>query len=190
MRRIEVVSYDVRWPALAKAEAERFASAMPAEPRLLAVHHIGSTAVPGLAAKPTLDLLVVVADHACLDAARAAIESLGYRWRGESGIPNRRYLTRAASDGARLAHVHAFPAGDQAIQQHLAFRDYLRAHQEVANAYAAVKQEHARAHPEDGEAYTEGKAPFVRRTLSDALAWATQSALLVDGQRDVLWPPR
>lgn len=189
MRRIEVVSYDVQWPAQARAEAARFASALSADPRLLAIHHIGSTAVPGLAAKPTLDLLPVVSDLACLEEARAALEALGYQWRGESEIPHRRYFTRTAPQGARLAHVHCFPAGDQAIHHHLAFRDYLRAHPEIARAYAALKRECARAHPEDGAAYTERKAPFVHRALSDALAWTAGAGPRDEAMAEALWPP-
>lgn len=184
MRRIEVVAPDPRWPALAKAEAARFASALAGDSRLLAVHHIGSTAVPGLAAKPTLDLLPVVSDLACVEEARAALEALGYQWRGESGIAHRRYFTRSAPDGARLAHVHCFAVGDQAIREHLAFRDYLRSHPEVANAYAAIKLECARAHPEDGAAYTDRKAPFVEHTLGEALRWAAG----VGAMSAPLWP--
>lgn len=184
MRRIEVVAPDPRWPALAKAEAARFASALAGDSRMLAIHHIGSTAVPGLAAKPTLDLLPVVSDLACLEEARAALEALGYQWRGESGIAHRRYFTRSAPDGARLAHVHCFAAGDQAIREHLAFRDYLRSHPKVAHAYAAIKLESARAHPEDGAAYTDRKAPFVEHTLGEALRWAAG----VGAMSEPLWP--
>lgn len=188
MRRIEVVPYQPRWPQQAAAEAARFASALAADPRLLAIHHIGSTAVPGLPAKPTLDLLSVVADLACLDDARAAIEALGYQWRGESGIRNRRYFTRTAPDGARLAHVHCFPEGDPAVREHLAFRGYLRAHPQVAHAYAELKQACAQLHPHDGAAYTDRKAPFVQRTLNAALAWAAHTSHHDAAMRDVLWP--
>jgi GrpB-like predicted nucleotidyltransferase (UPF0157 family) len=174
VRRLEVLPYHDEWPQEAAAEAARFASALAADPRLLEIHHIGSTAVPGLAAKPTLDLLPVVTDLACLHEARAALEALGYQWRGESEIPNRRYFPRSAPDGIRLAHVHCFPAGDVAIHRHLAFRDYLRAHPDIARAYAALKLQCAQLHPHDGAAYTDCKATFVHRTLTDALAWAAR----------------
>lgn len=187
MRRIEVVPPDPHWPALAKAEAARFASALLADPRLLAIHHIGSTAVPGLAAKPTLDLVPVVSDLSCLEQARRPLEALGYQWRGESEIRNRRYFTRAAADGARVAHVHCFSAGDPTIHQHLAFRDYLCAHPEVASAYGALKLECARAHPQDGAAYTDRKAPFVQRVMSEALAWAAAAGRGDDAMGGAIW---
>jgi GrpB-like predicted nucleotidyltransferase (UPF0157 family) len=171
MRRVVIVPYDAGWPALAAAEAARFASALAGDPRLVAIHHIGSTAVPGLAAKPILDLLPEVRELACLEDARPALEALGYRWRGEHGLPGRRYCSRDEG-GARVAHVHGYASGDPAVRHHLAFRDFLRAHPEVAAAYAAHKRACAAAHADDTEAYVAAKSGFVQQVLGDALAWA------------------
>ncbi|MEM7491594.1 MAG: GrpB family protein, partial [Pseudomonadota bacterium] len=115
-----VVPYDPAWPVRYAAEAARLA------PHLPVLHHIGSTAVTGLPAKPTLDMLGVLPDAAAIDRAVAALARLGYEDRGESGLPGRRFLRRMEGR-SRLVHLHLWPEGSPAIRRHLAFRDWLRA---------------------------------------------------------------
>ena len=138
---------------------------------LIAPHHIGSTAVPGIAAKPVVDLMPVVQSLEALEARRADIEALGYAWRGEFGIAGRRYCVLERF-GKRVFHVHFYAAGSAKIETQLAFRDYLRAHRHEAQAYEAAKHAAAEAHPENSLAYNDHKAGWICACLERANAWA------------------
>jgi len=137
---------------------------------LIALHHIGSTAVPGLAAKPTIDILAVVRDHAWLDARTPALELLGYQAKGENGIPGRRYFQKLQGE-VHLFHIHAYEAGHADIQRHLNFRDFLQTHLQEAQAYAALKRELAEEHTYEPRRYTEGKSEFIHAVDRRASAW-------------------
>lgn len=165
---IVLAPYNPDWPRRAAGHAERLSVLGPV---LLAVHHIGSTSVPGLAAKPIIDLMPLVTGLAELDRERRRIEALGYQWRGEFGIAGRRYCTLSGDDGARLVNAHFFAAGSRAAERHIVFRDYLRAHPEVAAAYAAEKRRARDLHPNDLHAYSDEKDAWIRATEAKALAW-------------------
>jgi GrpB-like predicted nucleotidyltransferase (UPF0157 family) len=167
---VRLVDYDPDWPRQA---AERSARLRVLEPVLVAVHHIGSTAVPGLIAKPIIDLMPLVSDLAALDLERGAVEALGYRWHGAYGIPGRRYCTADVGD-RRVAQLHFFAIGDPGAHRHLAFRDYLRAHPGMAAAYAAEKRRARDLHPGDHQAYGGEKQAWIDRIEAQALAWAAQ----------------
>ena len=171
-RRMEVVESSGRWPEMYAREAERLRQVLGDE--VVCIHHIGSTSVPGLAAKPVIDILVEVRSVEALDTYAAAMQTLGYEPRGEFGIPGRRYYPKG--DDLRTHHVHAFASGDPHVFRHLAFRDYLRTHPECAVAYGEVKRRAAAAHRTDPEGYVEYKRAFVERTLEDAVHWAEQDA--------------
>src|SRR6185436_9586865 len=112
---------------------------------VVAVHHIGSTAIPGIHAKPVVDILLEVTDIAQVDAATEAIERLGYEARGEFGIRGRRYFRKGDGSGESTHHVHAYRTGSRDVERHLAFRDYLIANPEEARAYSVLKQRLAEA---------------------------------------------
>ena len=131
----------------------------------------GSTAIPGIHAKPSIDILLEVADLAGLDARAAAMVELGYEPKGEFGIPGRRYFRKDSAEGIRTHQVHAFQAGDAGIERHLAFRDYLMAHPAIAKSYTVLKQQLADAHPDDIEAYMDGKDAFIKEHEARAMAW-------------------
>jgi GrpB-like predicted nucleotidyltransferase (UPF0157 family) len=175
MRRVQISAYDPEWPRLAEREMARFAGAVGAE-GLVAIHHIGSTSVSDLAAKPLIDLMPEVEHLEVIDRARAAIEAAGYAFWGEYGIAGRRFCPRIAADGTRLANVHCFASGDPGLARHLAFRDYLRTHPEIARAYADEKRRCAALHPEDPAAYSEAKSAFVKRVEAEAVAWQRREA--------------
>ncbi len=168
-RKIEVVPYDPDWPRLFQAEGERLAAALGDE--VVAIHHIGSTAIPGVHAKPTLDVLIEVRAIEPIDAADEALVALGYECCGENGIPGRRYFVKQVGS-AHTHHLHVYAVGHPQVERHLRFRDYLRAHREVARAYSQLKARLAQQFPEDGERYTHGKDGFVAEVDRLAAPWA------------------
>lgn len=154
-------------------EYEREAACIRASlgPVLEALHHIGSTAVPGIYAKPVIDMLAEVRDLEDLDGCEGAMAGLGYEVMGEFGIPGRRYFRRSDARGFRTHHVHAFLAGSHGVARHLAFRDYLRAHADVAREYSELKRRLVTTCAGDMEAYMDGKDAFVRDIERKALEW-------------------
>lgn len=165
---VTVIPHDERWETLFEAEAECLRAILGET--LVAIYHIGSTAVPGLAAKPIIDIMPVVTDVTLVDAFNSPFEALGYECMGEFGIPGRRYF-RKGSDH-RTHHVHVFAQSNRAdITRHLAVRDYLRTHPSAAEAYGRLKVDLAARFPEDIEGYCDGKDAFVKELERRALAW-------------------
>jgi GrpB-like predicted nucleotidyltransferase (UPF0157 family) len=161
--------YDPGWARKYQTEAERIQRALG--DNIVAVHHIGSTAIPGIYAKPIIDILVEVENILRVDSQAWAMEELGYEVMGEFGIPGRRYFRKCNGAGVRTHHVHAFQVGSHEIERHLAFRDYMIAHSEEAQAYSALKRKLAEAHSEDRQAYIDGKDEFVKEHEANALRW-------------------
>jgi GrpB-like predicted nucleotidyltransferase (UPF0157 family) len=133
---------------------------------------VGSTAVPGIVAKPVLDLMPVVTDLAALDERRQSVEALGYECWGELGLRGRRYFTLDdPSTGRRLVQLHCYAAGSPEIERHLAFRDYLLRRPNIARVYEREKL-HCRAlHPNDSHAYADCKSLWIAETEAEALLW-------------------
>lgn len=170
-RPVTLSPHNPEWLRIAADEAERIAAGIG--PALLRIEHVGSTSIPGIMAKPIVDLLPVVRSESDLDASRPQMERLGYLWRGEFGIAGRRYSV-LERDGKRLFHVHIFAVGNDNITRMLAFRDYVRAHRDEALAYEAAKRAAAAAHPDDSMAYTDHKAGWIAGCLERAMAWAAR----------------
>lgn len=167
---VQLEAHDPGWSLQVVREVVRLRSVVGES--LLEVHHIGSTAIAGIVAKPILDLIPEFRSLATLDASRKALESLGYDWRGEYGLPGRRYCTLSEpATGRRLVHAHCYAAGDAEIDRHLAFRDYLRAHEDVARAYEAEKLRCRALHPHDSGAYSEAKNAWIQPVQAAALVW-------------------
>lgn len=164
---VSLVDHDPAWAGLAAAHG---AQLQVLGDLLVRVHHIGSTAIPGLIAKPIIDLMPVVASIEALDRERWRIEALGYEYHGEYGVPGRRFFSLPGA-GTRLVHVHFFETGSDQIRHNLAFRDYIRAHPDVAAAYAREKRRARDLHPDDSHGYAAEKAAWVRATAADARAW-------------------
>ena len=157
------------WAEAFEREASAIADALSGLP--MELHHIGSTAIPGIVAKPVIDMLGIVPALDALDARAQRLAALGYEALGEYGIPGRRYFRKDAPDGARTHQLHAFAVGSPEIQRHLDFRDYLRVFPAEAAAYAALKQGLAGSCGSDMRAYGDGKTEFIRAVERRAARW-------------------
>lgn len=132
----------------------------------VAIEHVGSTAVPGLAAKPIIDIDVLLRARTDLPMAIARLASMGYAHRGDLGIAGREAF-RAPTDGFRQ-HLYVCQPGNSPYREHLVFRDYLRAYPEALHAYAALKRQLAEQFRDDRLAYNDAKASFVAEILKAA----------------------
>lgn len=124
-RTIWVTSNNPNWPHLYRQEARQIVKAL--SDQIILIHHIGSTAIAGIKAKPIIDCLLEVNQIEAIDAYNTVMIALGYDPRGENGIPGRRYFGKGSAD-VHSHHLHAFQIGHQQIARHLDFRDFLRAH--------------------------------------------------------------
>ncbi|RWR13110.1 GrpB family protein [Paenirhodobacter populi] len=155
---IVLLPYDNRWPALFEEERTRLRAACGA--LLPDLHHIGSTSIPGLAAKPVIDILAVLERHEDGLSCVGPMRMLGYEYRGANGINGRHYFSKGAP---HTHHVHMLAAGHPEIARHLGFRDYLRAHPDEARAYEALKRDLAARFRTDRRAYAAAKDAFCAR---------------------------
>jgi len=139
---------------------------------IVCVHHVGSTSIPGIMAKPIIDLLPVVSDLGHLDLNMARVKSLGYECLGEFGLPGRRYCRRNDPiTGKRAYQLHFYANGSSEIDRHLAFPNYLRAHPLIAAEYEAEKRRAATLHPDNTLDYNDAKDAWIKRVEQDALQW-------------------
>lgn len=168
--RVDIVEHDPSWEKRYEAEVERLTAFFPPG-AILRIEHIGSTAVPGLPAKPIVDILVGVEDLGFVEAEVAPrMEAAGYDFfmrpvLGDDG-PRYPWFIGRDAEGRRLSHIHVALVGDVSQWDRLAFRDLLRAHPEAASEYAALKRDLAQRFGDDREAYTRGKSAFVRRAMA------------------------
>jgi GrpB-like predicted nucleotidyltransferase (UPF0157 family) len=152
--------YDANWPSAFEREARTLRDAWEAD--LCALHHIGSTAIAGMIAKPVIDILAEVRSLEAIDAKDLAMQALGYQARGAYGIEGRRYFSKKRTDPDGLGfHVHAFARGSSEIGRHLRFRDYLIAVPDAAKEYAALKLSLCDPEGVLVSDYAERKAPFI-----------------------------
>ena len=163
---ITVLNYDPEWPL--KYERERKAIAEILDGNGISIYHIGSTSVPGLVAKPIIDMMAVVRSLEKVDDARGKFSELGYEYLGEFGIAGRRYFLKGVYE--RTHQIHIFQADDwNNIERHLAFRDYMRTHEKERAEYAKIKTALAQRFPYDIDGYCDGKDAFVREMEKRAL---------------------
>jgi GrpB-like predicted nucleotidyltransferase (UPF0157 family) len=160
---LRLVPYDAAWPERFDAEAARLRSVL--SDSIIAIEHVGSTAVPGLTAKPVLDICIAVPNESVADACVAPLVQLGYEYRGMHGDDDRRRYYVLDVNSTRVAHIHLYILPATAWDEHLAFRDALRADPALAAAYAAEKYRIAEQVNWDKRAYSEAKSPFVQEAL-------------------------
>ena len=159
---IHVVPYDSRWPD--RFEQERQVLADVLGPWLVGpIEHVGSTAVPGLAAKPVIDIMAAVRNLESSRAVIAALSEFGYCYSAYRDDVMHWFCK--PSPAIRTHHLHVVPFQSQLWFDRLAFRDFLRAHPTVAMDYASLKRTLAKQHETDRDAYTDAKSPFVETVL-------------------------
>jgi GrpB-like predicted nucleotidyltransferase (UPF0157 family) len=152
-----VVEYDPEWPRRYEEERGRIVAAFGG--LIAAIEHVGSTAVPGLGGKPIIDIMIGVPRLEDGERCVGPMESLGYEYRGEAGIPGRLFFGKGLP---RTHHVHLVEHGGDFWGRLLLFRDFLRAHPETAAEYYEFKKGLAARFRTDREAYTEAKTAFIR----------------------------
>jgi GrpB-like predicted nucleotidyltransferase (UPF0157 family) len=169
-RRVYLLPHDPAWADLAREHMAPVAEILG--PLLVEWHHIGSTSVPGIYAKPIIDLLPLVTSVAEVDQVQVEFEAAGYNWYGEYGLPGRRYANRDDPEtGDRVTNVHIYAVDDPDVARHLAFRDYLREHADEAAEYSRVKVACAAEHPTDINGYMDCKDAICKRIEAAAVAW-------------------
>lgn len=162
---VRLSPYDPLWPAMFEAEARRIEDACSG--LVIRLEHIGGTSVPGMSAKPVIDILAGRPPQSRAADYITAIRQLGYEHKGALGVPGREYFRRGSP---RSHHLHLVSWSSTVWEGHLLFRDRLRADAAIARDYEAVKRELAMAHADDRRAYTDAKGPFIRAVIRDARA--------------------
>jgi len=165
---IEFVPYDATWSELFCALGGRLRAALGEA--ALRIDHIGSTSVPGLAAKPIIDIQISVVALEPVEPYRLPLEGLGFVFRADNMERTKRYFREAP--GTRRTHIHVRRAGSWSEQFALLFRDYMRTHGEDAAQYAALKRDLAKQYAADRHGYTDAKDPFIWETMQRADRWA------------------
>ena len=164
-RRITVLPYDESWPQ--DFEKIRCELAEALGELALSIEHVGSTSVPGLSAKPIIDIDAVISDISQLEDAVAALAKLGYRHSGDLGIPRREAFDYDGKEHLRQHHLYVCAKDSAELKRHLAFRDYLRSHPEAVREYSRIKAEGAALFPEDIEGYIAYKSPFIKKIYAE-----------------------
>ncbi|CAI0942862.1 GrpB family protein [Serratia quinivorans] len=170
-RKITLVDYDINWPAKFEAEKQQIVNAL--DDCVVGCFHIGSTSVPGLAAKPVIDMLLIVSSLQILDRRQSVLEKIGYVAKGENGIAGRRYFYKGKQ--VRNYHLHAYEPTHPDIVRHLAFRDYLKNNPEIAEEYQRIKKQALISAKNSSGIYAELKDPFIKKHEAIALRLAKNS---------------
>ena len=166
-RRVEVVSYNPNWKEMYKEESEKIKNVL--SDIIIDIHHIGSTAMPGIKAKPVIDILVEVKDIEGVDQYNHKMKELGYEAMGEYGIPKRRFFRRGGDK--RTHHIHIFQLGNEEIERHINFKEYLIAHPDKAREYSKLKEKLANNYTYNVENYNNGKSYFIKEIDKKAKLW-------------------
>jgi len=157
-RRVGIVSYNPNWKEIYKEESKKIKNVL--SDIIVDIHHIGSTAIPGIKAKPVIDILVEVKDIEAVDRYNNKMEELGYEVMGEYGIPKRRFFRKGGNN--RTHHIHIFQVGNEEIERHINFKEYLIAHPDKAREYSKLKEKLTNKYTYDVENYTNGKSDFIK----------------------------
>ncbi len=167
-RKYTVVSYDTEWPELFESVRKELEPVFGDEAK--AIEHVGSTAVPGMSAKPTIDVLVVVKDILEVDKLDEKMKELGYDAYGEYVGKGGRFFARE-ENGERIVNVHCFPVDHPKVKDLIDMRDYLRTHHEESKDYADFKLDLAQKYPDDYFAYRKEKDEYIQELKKRMEKW-------------------
>lgn len=164
---VAIVDYDPRWPTLYEEERDRILAVVGS--LIIAIEHIGSTAVPGLGGKPIIDIMPAVGSLADAEQCVEPLEGIGYEYVPEYNklIPERRYFHKGPPQG-RTHHLHMVERASDFWERHLLFRDWLRMHPEDAQEYYLLKKDLAARFGRDREGFTDAKTPFIESIVARA----------------------
>ncbi len=166
MRTIRVVSFDPGWDdefRKIRVMIEEYIGDL-----ILGIEHVGSTAVHGLAAKPIIDLDVIIGDMDRFPLVTARLEEAGFVYQGDLGISGREAFQRIRDDGFMPYHLYVCPIESRELSRHIRFRNFLRSHPETRDAYGFLKEQLASRHPHDIDQYLAGKGVFIEDVLEQA----------------------
>ena len=133
----------------------------------VSIEHVGSTSVPGLSAKPIIDIDVVIKDYSVFDAVVSAFAGIGYRHEGDLGIPGREAFKYEGKEHLRKHHLYVCTQDSAELKRHIAFRDHLRTHPEAVLEYSRIKEEGATLYPYDIDKYIEYKSPVIEKIYKE-----------------------
>lgn len=169
-RPVKIVDYDSRWPILYEKEKRPILDVI--EHIIVRIEHIGSTAVPGLGAKPTIDIMVAVSHLKDAEQCIEPLQRIGYEYvpEFEDSMPERRYFRKGHPPEEQHYHLHMVELTSDFWKRHLLFRDYLHTHPEVAQEYCELKKALADKYGLDREGYTDAKTSFIESVVAKAKA--------------------
>ena len=164
-----IVDYDPNWPQMYEQEKARIQDAIGEY--LIDIQHVGSTSIPGLSAKPIIDIMPIIRDIALIPHCVQPLESLDYAYFGENGIPGRYYFRKPADimSQPHTYHLHVLEKGHDQWAMMLLFREYMLLHPESAQQYDLLKRELATKFGFDRVGYTDAKESFVKSIIRAAV---------------------
>lgn len=174
-RKVEVIPHNPNWHSWFETESNQITLALGEN--VVAIHHIGSTSIETIYAKPIIDILVEFSSIAKVDERNPMMETIGYECMGEFGIKDRRFFRKDNAGGIRTHHIHIFEVNSAQVVRHLSFRDYLNAHTEAALKYSMLKRSLAKQYSHDIERYMDGKAGFIQEIDRQAVEWRKQQSI-------------
>lgn len=133
----------------------------------LRIEHVGSTSVPGLSAKPVIDIDVVIRDHSVLDEVISRLAKIGYQHEGNLGIAGREAFGYEGKEHLKEHHLYVCPEDSPELKRHIAFRDYLRSHPDAVQEYSRIKEEAASFYPYDIDQYIGHKSPVIEKIYKE-----------------------
>jgi GrpB-like predicted nucleotidyltransferase (UPF0157 family) len=172
IRQVNLTVHQSSWQDQYEKEASLLKKIFQGE--MVEIHHIGSTSIPGMPAKPIIDILMAVQDILKIDQYNSIMQKNGYIPKGENGIPGRQFFIKG-TDVNHSHHLHIFQAGSAEINRHLLFRDYLIVHPKEADRYAQLKLKLAKEHSLDIDAYQKGKDAFIKAIDKRAAMWGKKN---------------